>query len=65
MISRGQQALEDGQKAKLQCIQVSIYLPAWESPLLETIGHNEYGQLCDKQIDSNHLSRASPQQAHA
>ena len=38
--------------------------PAWESELLETIGHNEYGQLRDKQIDSNHLSTAPPQQAH-
>ena len=38
--------------------------PAWESPLLETIAHDNMDGR-DKQTDSNHLSRAPAQQAHA
>ena len=33
--------------------------PPWESPLLETIAHDNMDSR-DKQTDSNHLFRASP-----
>ena len=45
-------------------LSVNNVSPAWESPLLETIAHDNMDRR-DKQTDSDHLFRAPAQQAHA